>query len=125
MVKHLIRFLSSLLIAGAIFALYVTQSGAPIRVHIAEGIALFIAFVIPAQFVSRFEDIEYRWHLLLGVVTSGLIVREWLISHVISKYEFHLIVIIAGLVFVTMLLMLHVLIVSLVMRLSPTAETYN
>jgi hypothetical protein len=118
MVKHLIRFLSSLLIAGALFALYLTQSGAPVCVHIAEGIALFIAFVIPAQFISSLEDLGRRWFTLLGIIICGLLVREWPLSLAVAKYDFNMAGLIIPSVGVAMLLLLHILIISSLLRLS-------
>ena len=73
MARYIVRLLSSLLIAGTLFGFYLTQSGAPVRLHITRGIALFVAFIIPAQFVGSFDDLEHHWNSTFIMMPCGIL----------------------------------------------------
>lgn len=112
----MVKVISALFIAGSLFGLYLSLSGAPARVHIAEGIGLLVAFVLPALLVGSLDDIRRRWLPLVLLTVLGFIVREWLVSLAVAKYEFLMAgpaVLLVGLLFVAGLLTLHGFIVGL------------
>jgi uncharacterized membrane protein len=134
MARYIVRLLSSLFIAGSLFGFYLTQSGAPVRVHIAAGIALITAFVIPAQFVGSIDDLERHWNSTFIMMPCGILLGEGLAFNPISKYEFDqigydlialLTALIVGVLFTTYLLMLHMFIIWLTSRVFHLPERSN
>jgi hypothetical protein len=59
------RVISSMLMATGLMLVAVLVSGAPPRVHVVEGIALAISFILPAVFVEKLSDLKRRWFLVL------------------------------------------------------------
>jgi hypothetical protein len=117
------RFAVGALIALGLFALYYSLSGAPLRVHVASGAGLVVAFWLPSLLVGRPADVWARRWAVLGLVVIGHLVLEILSTGAISKKEFldSPLVFAVGVPMMIVLLLFHGTLVSLVQRRMRTA----
>ncbi len=65
------RVITCLTMATVIMAVAVLLSGAPLRVYVAEAIALVVAFVIPSLFVGGLRELKRKWYLTLIAGLAG------------------------------------------------------
>jgi hypothetical protein len=70
--------------------LSVALSGAPFRVHVVDALSLVIAFTIPADNISKFEDIRQKWPKLFIYWLPGTLSWYFLTALVIVKWEINI-----------------------------------
>ena len=114
--KLLPRLIVALSIAGSLFALSLSVSGAPTRVHVATGVGLLAFFVAPALLVRSPRDLLQRWLPVFALVLAGSVVYSVLSASVIAKVEFSVIPVLALLPVAALLLLVHGAIVSVIVQ---------
>ena len=100
--KLLPRLAVALSMAGGLFALYLSVSGAPPRVHLADAVGLVVLFVVPALLVRSPRDLSERWFPILALVLAGAVLRSALNARVIAKVEFDMVSVLTALPFLVL-----------------------
>ena len=82
------RAVTATVLYVAIAAVYLSQSGAPPRVHAATLTSLAVGFLIPALVVGSISEFARRWKLVLMMACAGAVVFGALTSLVVVKAAF-------------------------------------
>ncbi|MDX2185569.1 MAG: hypothetical protein SFV32_01445, partial [Opitutaceae bacterium] len=80
-----VRIIVDLCITSAVMLVALLASGAPARVHVAEGVALAIGFSLPALLICRPRDLLARRMLVFPLVLLGAFAWDVGASITISK----------------------------------------
>jgi hypothetical protein len=104
---------------GCVEAFFWSQSGAPIRVKIADAIPLTFGFLAPAILVRGYNDLaKWRWVFMASILLT-LVVYDLLSAAMISKREpfdgWYIIYPLGGL-FLAGLLVVHLFVVKVLRR---------
>ena len=82
-----VRIVSAVVIWALVFGASLAVSGAPTSVHIVDGVALFIAFWLPALWVRTPRDLLGRWMIWIPLVFVGLVFWDLASAEVIVKKD--------------------------------------
>ena len=84
----MVRVTIASVIYALIIAIYLSQSGAPLRVHLATAASLAIGFLIPALAIASLAQFMVKWKLVLSASLAGAFFFDLLTSLVVAKSEF-------------------------------------
>jgi hypothetical protein len=84
----MVRVIVASILYVSIMALYLSQGGAPVRVHVATAGALAVGFLLPAFAIGSLGEFARRWKFVIAVVLIGSVVFDFLTSLVVAKAEF-------------------------------------
>ncbi len=110
-------FLTVSLGAFAVFGHHLATTPHGFAAYAVNVLGLAIAFLVPAQWVSRPGDVLRHWRIVLLAVAVGTLVWDALLARVTPRHIFFdggLLIYTASLVFFGLLLSLHGIVVALV-----------
>ena len=86
--KILSKALIATALAGIVFISTHLYGGAPLRVHLADALGLFLAFWIPALMMRSWKDLKERAFFFAAFVVFGTLVWDAVTASVIVKRDF-------------------------------------
>lgn len=123
--KGKMKYLSAVSIYILIYGVYLSQTGAPMRVLASSATALLIGFLIPAIQISGIRELKRKKKRTLICITLSTVALSYMNSLVIAKAEFWSILIPmlpAGIIGLGTLIVLHAFITELLNRKSRTSR---
>ena len=122
------KYITASAIYLASFGLYLSLSGAPVRVHFVSALGLLVGFFIPAILVGNRKELKEKKNRIFGLITMSVITLSYLNLLVIGKAEFIAALIpmlTAGTIGLGALILIHTFVTELLTRKGRTSRWYS